>query len=358
MAPFGGGMEHQTMTSQGFFEYYINAHELGHQWWGDQVTCKSWGDIWMNEGFASYTEHLVAEFMDPTNFAPNLNAAHNNVMSQPGGSVFFTGADTLNTGRIFSGRLTYDKGGAIIHSLRFVTNNDSLWFQTLRGFQQLYKNSTASAIDFQNYYQQQTGINPTQFFNQWYYGEGYPTFSIRYNFANGQFFLKNTQTVSMPAVTPLFITPIEYRISRSGMADTIIRLQHNQSVETYTLALNGTVTAVQSDPKNWLINMQQSSIRDQTLGINPNPVAITEDSATLQRFGIWPNPVQNELQVQVPDGFGGRCLIMDAGGRVAVEQAVEGAFRLDLHSLSKGVYLMQLRDRNGNSVYVQKLVRE
>nr|MCU0360214.1 peptidase M1 [Bacteroidia bacterium] len=89
MAPFGGGMEHQTMTSQGFFEYYINAHELGHHWWGDNVTCKSWGDIWINEGWASYTEHLVAEFLDPTNFAGNLNAVHNNIMSQPGGSVFF-----------------------------------------------------------------------------------------------------------------------------------------------------------------------------------------------------------------------------------------------------------------------------
>lgn len=358
MAPFGGGMEHQTMSSQGFFEYYLNAHELGHQWWGNQVTCKSWGDIWINEGFASYTEHLVAEFMDPTNFAANLNAAHNNVMSQAGGSVFFTGADTMNTGRIFNGRLTYDKGGAIVHSLRFVTNNDSLWFQTLRGFQQLYKNSTASAIDFQNYYQQQTGINPTPFFNQWYYGEGYPTFTIRYNFANGQFFLKNTQTVSMPAVTPLFITPIEYRISRSGMADTIIRLPHNQAVETYTLPLNGTVTAVQSDPKNWLINMQQSSIRDQTLGINPNPVSSPENSLPAGGFGIWPNPVQNELQVQVPDGFSGLCLLFDAGGRAILEQAVEGGFRLDLQALNKGVYLLQLRDRNGNSGYVQKLIRE
>lgn len=71
-----------------FFEYYINAHELGHQWWGDNVTCKGWADIWINEGFASYTEHLVAQYLDPTNFLPNLNAAHNSVMSQPGGSVF------------------------------------------------------------------------------------------------------------------------------------------------------------------------------------------------------------------------------------------------------------------------------
>src|SRR5204862_1737289 len=101
--------------------FYIDAHELGHQWWGDQVTCKSWADIWINEGFASYTEHLVAEYLDPANFQTNLNNAHNSVMGQLGGSVHFTGVDTMNNPRIFDSRLTYDKGGAIIHSLRFVT---------------------------------------------------------------------------------------------------------------------------------------------------------------------------------------------------------------------------------------------
>ena len=89
MAPLSGGMEHQTMTTLGFFDYYVDAHELGHQWWGDNVTCKSWGDIWMNEGFASYTEHLVAQYLDPANFATNLNGAHVSVMSLPGGSILF-----------------------------------------------------------------------------------------------------------------------------------------------------------------------------------------------------------------------------------------------------------------------------
>jgi aminopeptidase N len=186
MAPFGGGMEHQTMTSLGFFDYYIDAHELGHQWWGDNVTCKSWGDIWINEGWASYTEHLVAQYLDPSNFLPNLNSAHTNIMSSPGGKVWVSGPDTMDASKVFSSRLTYDKGGAIIRTLQFEVNNDSLWFPMVRSFQNTYQNSTASVQDFKNFAQTYTGMNFTQFFNQWYYGHGYPTFNLTWNSGPGK----------------------------------------------------------------------------------------------------------------------------------------------------------------------------
>jgi aminopeptidase N len=58
---FGGGMEHQTITGEGTFSESVTAHELGHQWWGDNVTCRTWSDIWVNEGFADYTECLWEE---------------------------------------------------------------------------------------------------------------------------------------------------------------------------------------------------------------------------------------------------------------------------------------------------------
>jgi len=72
MAPFGGGMEHQTMTSLGSFGFELIAHELAHQWWGDNVTCRTWGDIFVNEGFASYSEYLALQQFDPTNSYPTM----------------------------------------------------------------------------------------------------------------------------------------------------------------------------------------------------------------------------------------------------------------------------------------------
>lgn len=363
MAPFGGGMEHQTMTSIGFFDYYVDAHELGHQWWGDNVTCKTWGDIWINEGFASYTEHLVAQYLDPPNFMPNLNSAHNNVMSQPGGSVFFTNADTMNSSRIFSSRLTYDKGGAIIRSLQFLNNNDSVWFNCLRNFQNTYKNSTASAVDFKNFYQIQSGINATQFFNQWYYGEGYPTFNVKYNFDRDTCFIQTSESVSVPAVTPLFITPLEYKISRAGKADTTVRLIQNNAVENYSFCLTGTITAVVCDPNNWIINKTVGPARDATLGIRPvvtppNTDGIEELATKFNGISIGPNPCKNFLDIQNPLNAPGKVQLTDINGKVVFEKKLEAQSSFDLSAYAPGVYMIRIADVEGHTQYSQKIIKQ
>lgn len=349
MAPFSGGMEHQTMTSLGFFEYYINAHELGHQWWGDHVTCKSWGDIWINEGFASYTEHLVAQYLDPSNFATNLNGAHNNVMSQNGGSIYFTGSDTLNSTRIFSSRLTYDKGGSIIHTLRFLTNNDSLWFQTLRGFQDQYKFSTASAIDFMNYYQTHTSINPTQFFNQWYYGEGYPTFNVTWNFVGNNAVIKSVQSTSFPSSVPLFVTPMEYKIMRSSAPDTIVRVMHSNQTEVYVFPVLGTVTGVQCDPNNWVINKVVGPSQD---------VNLTELGEEVQLFNevvISPNPSNGLYTLKNAKGS---YLVTDINGKQIAKGNCNQQTNIDISKEANGVYLITLYNESGKLVDSRKLIKK
>ncbi|MGZ3920062.1 MAG: M1 family aminopeptidase [Bacteroidia bacterium] len=349
MAPFGGGMEHQTMTSLGFFDYYVDAHELGHQWFGDNVTCKSWGDIWINEGFAAYTEHLVAQYLDNINFMTNLNAAHTSVMSQPGGSVFFTGADTLNANRIFDSRLTYDKGGAIIHTLRFVTNDDSLWFNTLRGFQNTYKNSTASAQDFKNYHSTQTGINTTQFFNQWYYGEGYPTFTVKYNFVGNTCYIKSVQSTSTPSSVPLFITPMEYKITRSGAPDTIVRVNHANATENYTFNLLGTVTGVVCDPNNWVINKVVGPTLDASLGFE-------DHFNQLADISIGPNPTKNTIVISNVNEAG-TVELFDINGRMLMKNNLSEGMTIDLSNYSNGIYTVKLLNRNGSS-FTKKIVKQ
>jgi aminopeptidase N len=350
MAPFGGGMEHQTMTSLGFFDYYVDAHELGHQWWGDNVTCKGWGNIWINEGFASYTEHLVAQYLDNANFATNLNGAHNSVMSQPGGSVFFT--DTLNTTRIFSSRLTYDKGGAIIHSLRFLTNNDSAWFNALRGFQNTYKNSTASAEDFKAYYQTSTGVNAVQFFDQWYYGEGYPTFNVKFASSANVCYIQSTQSTSTPSSVPLFITPIEYKIQRTGGADTTVRVMHSNTIETYTFALTGTVTNVICDPGNWIINRVIGPVEDQ------NIIGMEELSLNASLIHIGPNPTKGILTVKNSSNTSLNFQLTDMNGKLLQEKLINGNSEFDLSTYSGGTYFVSAKDAEGKEIVSKKVVKQ
>jgi aminopeptidase N len=352
MAPFGGGMEHQTMTSLGFFEYYLDAHELGHHWWGDNITCKSWADIWINEGFASYTEHLVAQYLDNSSFASNLNSAHNSVMSQTDGSIYFTGSDTLNTPRIFSSRLTYDKGGAIIHTLRFLTNNDSAWFNTLRTFQNTYKNSTASAADFINHYQTQTGINPTQFFSQWYYGEGYPTFNVKYYSTNGICYIQSTQSTSKPSSVPLFNTPIEYKIQRSGASDTTVRVMHSTTVENYSFAVTGTVTGVACDPNNWLINKVIGPTIDSTLA------GLGEISQAKMTIGIGPNPTKGIVEIQNPSNMNIFVRVSDMAGKMVLEAKGSSVLSVDLSAFPAAVYHVQVTDEKGAQIASKKIFKQ
>ena len=91
MAPLGGGMENQTMTTLSNFSFELVSHELSHQWFGDIVTCASWQDIWLNEGFASYCELIAIENLKSKNeYSTWLNNAHTIAKSQPDGSIYLS----------------------------------------------------------------------------------------------------------------------------------------------------------------------------------------------------------------------------------------------------------------------------
>lgn len=184
LANIGGGMEHQTMSTMVSFGLTLIGHELAHQWFGDNVTCSSWNDIWLNEGFATYAEYLLIEKLSSlfttTNAITYMQNIHSSAMSSAGGSVFVPNASLYDENRIFSNQLSYNKGAAILHTLRFEMQNDSLFFATLKNYQNEFRDSVASINDFKRIAENTCGKNLINFFNEWYYGEGYPTFNATY----------------------------------------------------------------------------------------------------------------------------------------------------------------------------------
>jgi aminopeptidase N len=346
MAPFSGGMEHQTMTSLGFFDFGLIAHELGHQWWGDHVTCKTWNDIFVNESFATYSEHLAIQHFDPTNAPANMQSIHSNVMSQPGGSVY--NPDTVSVNRIFSSRLSYNKGCAIIHTLRFVINNDSLFFLTLRTYQNQFHDGTAGVDDFKIVAETVTGIDLTQFFAQWIYGEGFPTFAVRWNQVGNTFYLKNTETVSMSAVTPLFITPLEYRLMRAT-GDTIIKLNQTQAIENYSFTVGGTVTNVNTDPNNWVLN-NGSVVHDVNL------VGLNKSRTITSHIKVFPNPAKDQLTIVCSEKS--NYVVHDITGKQLLQGVLtNGPTNVNIETLSTGMYFLQVRDAS-NKLSTIKFIKE
>lgn len=340
MAPFSGGMEHQTMTTQGFFNRDLTAHELGHQWFGDHVTCSYWREIWLNEGFASYSEYLFREQIQNGNALGWMNATHTNVMSSPDGSVNVP--DTTDVSRMFSGRLTYDKGAAILHTMRSIINNDSLFFSGLRLYLQTYGGSTASVPQFKALMENHSGLNFSDFFQEWYYGEGFPTFSIEYLHLNDTLWLSVSQTTSVPTSVPFFHVPLELRVQRPS-GDTVVRMNLTQPTSTAIVPCTGSLTGLVIDPNQWLINQDGSITMNGSL-------SMTEWKNAFQPY---PNPTTDRLwltglEENLP------YTILDASGRARQKGLWNTAQGITTKTLSSGVYFLQIHGQGSPILFIKQ----
>ncbi len=279
---WGGGMEHQTMTFVTNFGFELIAHELAHHWFGDKVTCASWEDIWLNEGFATYLSILCYEHIATQWFMASKTGTLNKATSEPNGSVWCD--DTTSVGRIFNGNLTYSKGAMVLHSLRFVLG-DSIFFTGIRNYLEDVNHAFAFATtaDLRAHMEAASGRNLNTFFNQWIYGKGFPSYTINWqqDFSN-RVTLKIHQTQSDPSVS-FYEMPLPFRFT-SATGDTTIILQNNFNDQSYDFTLPFTADTLQFDPDVWLVSKGNSVVRLSAFNFS---------------FNIYPNPVNQELQMRV-----------------------------------------------------------
>jgi len=288
LTQLGGGMEHQTMTTMGGFNFGLVAHELGHMWFGDNITCATWSDIWINEGFATYSDYLALQYIQGQSAANSeMNSTHNSVMSQPGGSTYIPPEEITydNVWRIFDGRLSYNKGSAILHMIRFELQDDELFFQVMHDYTEIYTDSVATGLDFMNVLNDVSGMDFTEFFNQWYFGEGYPTYSIVWSQNEGGMNLEITQTTSKPTVTPLFTNLMGYKFHFNDGGDTTVYLKQTDNVTSFTLPITNDVGLIQIDPGNWVVNQTGSIVTN-----------VEEHNGPLS-FEYGPNPAYDKLNI-------------------------------------------------------------
>jgi aminopeptidase N len=264
MAPYSGGMENQTITMLGFYSLGLMAHELSHQWFGDYVTCGTWQDIWINEGFASYCEYLTYEFISRPEIAKAwLDDAMKMAKRDPEGSIFLTLKEAQNESRLFDDNLTYKKGAVMIHMLRKDIDNDDLFFNVLREYLNKFKNSNATGKDFLNVLNHVTSNDYTWFFNQWYYGKGYPEVFCKYSQKDDSVILKLNQ-VTTNSGTSFFRMNIDVRLFYgSDYSDTTLIWTKNDQV--FKLNESRIITSVELDPAGDLLAVQKSYSVDNSL---------------------------------------------------------------------------------------------
>jgi aminopeptidase N len=347
LAELGGAMENQTMTTIGHLNFEIIAHELGHMWFGDKVTCATWSDIWINEGFATYTDYLAHHFLTtPFYDSVWLKTVNDKVKLEPGGSVYVPATELGNVSRIFDERLTYQKGALLLHMIRFELQNDDMFFNVLKTYVQEYGDSVATGDNFRDWLESFSGKDFTDFFNQWYYGEGYPIFDIVWRQDVDTLTIISTQTASTN-ITSLFKMLVPYHLVFKDRTDSTLLLRQEVNLETYKIQVNRAIDHIEFDPDQWILHKLNSI--SSGLEETENPLYFT----------LGPNPARGYMCIffaHLPEKYY-NLSISDLAGRMIKKQLMKNTDQIvDISLLSPGVYLVSLSD--GTSKMNKKLIVE
>jgi len=335
----GGGMEHQTMSFMGSFSYELAAHELAHQWFGNKVTCGSWEDIWLNEGFATYMTGLCYDFIARQYWHGWLKAQMRDITSLPGGSVRCT--DTTDIGRLFSARLSYRKGAMVLHMLRWVCG-DSAFFAGCRGFlnDPALAYGSARTADLRAHLETASGLDLGGFFADWYTGEGHPSYTVEWaQDAGGTVSLRIGQSTSHPSVG-FFEMPVPIRFKNGSMDSTMV-FHHATNGQLFSFHLPFRADSALFDPDTWLISGNNLVMHV--------PVAALGSGQAL----VFPNPATDRVWVHLGRSMRGTVLltITDAlGRRVREERTTAQGQRiaLDTSTLPAGSYIVEVRDADSH----------
>jgi len=337
---WGGGMEHQTMSFMVGFDYELMAHELLHQWFGDAVTCGSWQDIWLNEGFATYYTALNYEKFSPTYYWPSWKeGVVDYVTSEPTGSVFVY--DTTDVNRVFDGRLSYYKGSYVLHMLRWVVGDDN-FFQGNRNYFTDYYFDYAKSPDYIAHMETQSGMDLTEFFNDWLYHEGYPTYNISVNHIPGDSVSVLINQTQSHASVSFFEMPVPVTFYQGGQ-DTTFVFNNTFSGQEFRVAYTGVPDSVVFDPELHLLSRNNSLV-----------LSLSEDKAPA--LSLYPNPAEDLIYIDGLQNSPCAYNVFDARGASVASGFTDGNNTISVASLPAGYYRIQLQsnDWTYNGSFIRK----
>ena len=257
-----GGMENTSATTMSDYLLHderahldystdsIVAHELAHQWWGDLVTCRDWSHAWLNEGFATYfdllfkdydlgaDEFCYAVYQDAISYLREDSRRYRRPIVN---NVYNQAVDLFD-------RHLYEKGGLVLHMLRFVLGDELFW-KAIHHYCVKHQESNVTTEDFQRAIEEATGRNVDWFFHQWVYQGGHPNFKVTYSWEEDTKTAQITvsQTQNTDELTPIFRMPVQVAFVTSDGRQTL-KLNVSQKEQTFYFPLNEKPKMVQFDP--------------------------------------------------------------------------------------------------------------
>ena len=333
---WGGGMEHTTMTFMGSFGRSLIAHELAHQWFGNKITCGSWEDIWLNEGFATYCEGLTIENLDgDTAFKNWKNTKINHITGSPGGSVFCV--DTTNVfgnNSIFDSRLSYSKGSMILHMLRYKLG-DHDFFQSIKNYlsDPALAFGYAKTFQLQEHFEAQSGVNLDEYFADWFMGQGYPSYDIQWSQNGNSVFITVTQAQSYDSVS-FFEMPLPIKLTGTAGEEQWLRLNNTSNGQLFTENINFTINSLEFDPNAELIS------RNNTVTLSNINFEITDVLA-------FPNPVTDQITIVTANGVNlESTALFNVVGQLMLQQNASQP-TINFMGIPSGVLILQVTTNKG-----------
>jgi aminopeptidase N len=354
---WGGGMEHQTITSMVGFGDMLIAHELAHMWFGDKITCKDWHHIWLNEGFATYGECVMNEAWygkaGYDSYVTNEMASAKNAV----GSIWVQ--DISNVNQIFNGARSYAKGAVVLHMLRGIVG-DSVFFNILKTYAADPNVAYGVAVteDFQAVAESVSGLDLDYFFQQWIYGENYPKYSVvwsKQNISGNLYNLSLNIAQNINSIPVFFTMPVQIKVNfESG--DTLLTVFNNSQNQNFDISVNGMPTSISFDPGNLILKNVNSVVTGIANELNPNTYSMEQN---------YPNPFNPNTTIKFSlgkNGFTTLKLYDVLAKEVAV--IVNSELTAGVHSVSfdasnlpSGVYMYTINSGNFTETMKMMLIK-
>ncbi len=262
-----GGMENITSTTMADTDIFLAnfefaqpgvedlvSHELAHSWFGNLVTCKNWAELWLNEGFATFMEAAFREKMyDRRNYMNKIRRdaetfIADDAVNKKRNGLFNQNAD--NVAALFERpATTYNKGGAVIHTLREEIGDDAFW-KAVNIYLTRHRFSSVETTDLLAAMEEASGRDLDWFFDQWVYMAGHPKLDARHtwNAANRTLNVTVSQTQRADKITPgAFRLPLDVEFTVSS-GKKVEKMNITKRVETFSYKLPSKPTSVKLDP--------------------------------------------------------------------------------------------------------------
>ena len=300
-----GGMENQTLISlcTNCWQESLISHEYAHMWFGDLITCGTWADVWLNEGFATYCEALWMENTGGyTAYKNRVNTFASQYLSQNPGWPMYNPSwaeVTPDINTLYNYAITYCKGAGVLHMLRY-TIGDSLFFAFLNAYATdttNFKNKTAVTDDFTTKLNEVAGQDLTWFINQWVKQPNHPVYQNTYNFTqlSGNMWQVSFVAKQIQTNTPFHKMPIQVKITFSGGPDTTARVMNDVNNQEYYWTFDRQPLSVTFDPGNDIVLKTATT----TIGL-PGETQVPFEYALYQNYPNPFNPV-TKISFDIPE---------------------------------------------------------